>query len=61
MALYNGSPVNLSHAIIVSLWFVIPMALMSDGSTPNFLRFSTVLSTQDSVELSKICKKAMRI
>ena len=37
---------------ILCTWFVIPMALISFGSSPNLFIFSTALSTHVSVELS---------
>lgn len=39
IALYNGSPVVESHANVVSLWFVIPIVIISfifNPSTSNF-------------------------
>jgi hypothetical protein len=43
MALYTGRPVALSHTMVVSRWFVMPMPAISPASSP--LRASTSIRT----------------
>lgn len=54
IALYKGFPVNLSHTISVSRWFVIPMVFTWDADNPKASNFSTHLSIQVIVEDSKM-------
>lgn len=42
MALYRGSPVVLSQTMVVSLWLVMPIALISSKAIDKFLPRSTV-------------------
>ena len=42
IALQTGSPVRLSHTTVVSRWFVMPTAAMSEGETPLFATHSVM-------------------
>ena len=49
---WRGLPVSRSQTMVVSLWFVIPMAFMSAGSMSRLRKFSTVRSTHSTIVLS---------
>ena len=44
-ALYIGSPVRLSQRIVVSLWFVIPMAAICSGFAPTIAMHSVATAS----------------
>ena len=44
IALYNGSPVTLSHKTVVSRWFVMPTAIISLATIPWTCNIFTVSS-----------------
>lgn len=48
IALYRGSPVNLCHRTVVSRWFVIPIATMSDTLMSNIVKFLVAFSMQST-------------
>ena len=53
IAWYTGSPVSLSHTMVVSRWFVMPIAAMSSAVAPIFDMASTATpSCVDQISLA---------